>query len=200
MKIFATLPATLVAQVTPYIENNDAAHRMEHMIEVAENGVRIADALHLLHKPFLYAALLHDLYSGRDRTNHHVLAAEWVRENLPPYHQGQLSGGWMVETVSLMCRHHRASGSGNYPNIYCEAFAAADRGPLILERSVRRSFQHHPDPVRVVTHLREKFAPNTGYASINRTHAELFRKENEQFYRELQTLTPEQVVAIVGAQ
>ena len=97
-----------------------------------------------------------------------------------------------------MCVHHRASGRGRYPHIYAEAFAAADRGPLNIERSVQRSWQHCPEPRVVINHLHEKFNPRGGYAVRNTLHENIYREENAEFYRALSDLTTERVLQIVG--
>ena len=198
MELFSVLPQNLVAHIKPIIENNDPAHRWDHIEEVARNGCWMAEQLGLQKEPFLLAALIHDMFSGTMRKEHHALAADWCEAMLSYFLEDTPKQEWWRSIVRDMCYHHRASGRGCYPHIYAEAFAAADRGPLNIERSVQRSWQHHPDAQRVVNHLHEKFNPRGGYAVNNDIHARLYREENAQFYCDLANLTPARVLEIVG--
>lgn len=198
MELFSVLPQNLVAHIRPIIEHNDPAHRWDHIEEVARNGCWIAEKLGLQKEPFLLAALIHDMFSGALRKDHHILAAEWCDAMLSYFLEDTPQQEWWRSIVRDMCFHHRASGRGHYPHIYAEAFAAADRGPLSIERSVQRAWKYSQEPKVVIDHLQEKFNPRGGYAVRNALHETLYSEENVEFYRALSNLTPARVLEIVG--
>lgn len=178
--MFANLHHGLVTVAMHHIVRNDQAHRTDHIMQVAQNCLDIAKRYDLDTTTMLLAALLHDIYSGRDRVNHHLLAAEWVRTNLHKYGYSEE----VVANVAIMCEEHRDSGDGVYTNRLSEAFAAADRGPMDIVSSVERGFgrtisnitDEELDAVwpKTIKMLRDKFGEG-GYACPNAIHAEVYR-------------------------
>lgn len=191
--MFNELHHGLVVHCMHWIDNNDAAHRRDHVLNVANECVKIAEHYKLDRTRLLLAALTHDIFSGRDRKEHHTLAAQWVRDNLGRY-------GYDAETVACvaqMCAEHRASLRGDYSDIYCEAFSAADRGPLNLTASVVRQLGK---PLKAFTEaeLASRFAGvyeklmvkfgRQGYARPNKIHDEFYRGSIRFFKAETETM------------
>ena len=190
--MFNDLHHGLVIRCKHWIDNNDVAHQMAHVKAVAKEARGIAEKYGLDPIRMELAALLHDIYSGRDRKDHHNLAAAWTRQNLGQY-------GYDVETVECvaqMCAEHRASLRGDYSNIYCEAFSAADRGPLSLVGSAERVIGNHLKRIskdeivakfpEFYTKLMSKFG-REGYARPNSIHAEYYKENIEEFIDETKT-------------
>jgi hypothetical protein len=82
-----------------------------------------------------------------------------------------------------MCAEHRASLRGDYSDIYCEAFSAADRGPLSLIHSIERVMGKGlkevslADLTKQFPELYEKLMSKfgrQGYARPNKIHAEFY--------------------------
>lgn len=198
--MFNDLHHGLVVRCKHWIDNNDVAHRMPHVKAVAKEAKRIAEYYKLDPTRMALAALLHDIYSGRDRKEHHNLAATWARQNLGQYGYD----AEMVECVAQMCAEHRASLRGEYSNDYCEAFSAADRGPLSLVGSAERVFGEHLKRIskddivarfpEFYTKLMSKFG-REGYARPNSKHAEYYKENIEEFIDE--TKTEEYALSVV---
>lgn len=197
--MFKELHSGLVAVAMHHIVRNDTPHRTDHIAQVAKNSRAIAANYGLDPVPMLLASLLHDIYSGRSRTHHHTLSSTWAAHYLPLY--GYLEP--VVRNVAFMCKEHRDSGNGQYNSVLSEAFAAADRGPLVLEESVARSLgkslntvSHDELAVRlpgILEHLRNKFSKN-GYACHNAIHEDFYKTEND-FFRSLISLPDIEVLA-----
>lgn len=201
MEIFASLNPELVKwAVSRYEASPDYAHGMGHILEVAHAAREIAHAFDLDPEPMLLAALLHDVFSHVDREQHHVLASDWVLDHLGGY--GYNAG--MVVRVAKMCLEHRASGKDLYPDIYCEAFSAADRGALTIEGFVRRMLKWPEDRTNrarleeVVSHTKEKHSRGKGYARPNQVHAEFYAASLDKFYQDVETLDVARVLEIMG--
>lgn len=191
--MFNELHHGLVVHCMHWIDNNDSAHRRDHVLHVAAECVNIAERYKLDRTRMLLAALTHDIYSGRDRKEHHALAAEWVRQNLGRYGYDADT----VECVARMCAEHRASLRGEYSDIYCEAFSAADRGPLDLAASVARQLgkplkevseaKLAVDFAEIYDKLMVKFG-RQGYARPNKVHDEFYRASIINFKHETENM------------
>ena len=168
---------------------NDPHHREDHILDVTLNAIILASKHGLYnYTPFKLAALIHDMYSGSDRSVHHILAAEWANDNLASY-------GYEIyaSLVAGMCLAHRDSGDGVYHNLHEEIFAAADRGPLSLRSSILRSVSHlnpgaefdmQREFERTVKMLNKKFGAS-GYSCYNRVHDEMYGKQVAAFQHDL---------------
>ena len=201
MEIFASLNQNLVKwAVSRYEASPDPSHGMQHILEVAHAARAISRAYDLDPEPMLLAALLHDVMSHVDREQHHVLASDWVLDHLGEY--GYDAG--LTSRVARMCLEHRASGKDLYPDIYCEAFSAADRGPLTIEGFVRRMLKWPRDrdnQARLeeeVSHTKEKHSRGKGYARPNQVHAEFYASSLDKFYQDVESLTVAKVLEIMG--
>lgn len=197
--MFDKLHHGLVVVAMHHIVRNDTAHRTDHIMQVAKNCVNIAKRHDLDVTTMLLAALLHDIYSGRDRVNHHLLAAEWVRNNLGKYGYSDE----VVANVAIMCEEHRDSGDGVYSNKLSEAFAAADRGPMDIVSSVERGFGRtianisdaELDAVwpKTIKMLRDKFGEG-GYACVNNLHKEYYRFQALTFTNMLKQMDDDSIL------
>lgn len=191
--MFANLHHGLVTVAMHHIVRNDTAHRTDHIMQVAQNCLDIAKRYDLDTTTMLLAALLHDIYSGRDRVNHHLLAAEWVRTNLHKYGYSEE----VVANVAIMCEEHRDSGDGVYSNRLSEAFAAADRGPMEIVSSVERGFGRTIGNItdeeldaawpKTIKMLRAKFGEG-GYSCFNAIHLEVYRLQTTSFVQMLKRM------------
>ena len=170
----------LCKEVDPYITSNDPAHRWEHLIDLMNNTIDIFNRfevppLQLGAEPFTFvlAILYHDIYTGRDRKNHHELAARHVR-----LVHTRFPSKWYTEIcadeLSSMVLYHRASTVvPEYEYASAHWFSAIDRGPMdfknVVMRSVKYQQHHHPDGDHIalaIKHITEKF-DREGYAIKN---------------------------------
>lgn len=74
------------------------------------------------------AAIFHDLFQEENRIQHHELSAHYAAEK--------------SKLVALLCKEHRASFNGEFSNILCEIFSAADRDCLDLKQIIQRSYSY----------------------------------------------------------
>lgn len=107
------------------------------------------------------AAIFHDMFQEKDRRFHHELsaqAAENIFYNIKKERNiidGEITIEYNIrdwdyrfrqyersKLVALMCREHRASFSGQFSNILCEIFSAADRDALNLKHIIQRSYSY----------------------------------------------------------
>ena len=107
------------------------------------------------------AAIFHDLFQEENRIHHHELSAHYA-EKIPTFIRKQydIVDGRLVEEdrimdweykfkypeksklVALLCKEHRASFNGEFSNILCEIFSAADRDCLDLKQIIQRSYSY----------------------------------------------------------
>lgn len=183
-ELFLPCNQALVRIARSFVGRNEPAHDWSHVCAVGAQGVEVAKRLGVDAKPFLLAALCHDMFSDADRAEHHLRAGEWVREHLGTYEDKAL-----VEVVARMCEQHRASYKGEYTGIFEEGFATADRGPVGLAHDCKaywRSFQYtrakNPEYTilrtceAVAAHMIEKFGAG-GYAKWPDLYVKLFKEE-----------------------
>ena len=198
--MFNELHHGLVVYCMHWIDNNDLAHRRDHILAVAKEAADIAKHYGLDRTRMLLAALLHDIYSGRDRKEHHNLAAEWVRANLGKYGYDEDT----VACIARMCAEHRASLRGEYSDIYCEAFSAADRGPLSLIETVERGLGKglteisKKELIEQFPMLYEKLMVKfgrQGYARPNNVHATYYADAINKFVED--TVSMENALEVV---
>lgn len=172
--IFAPISAALVAKCEAAINLNDRGHQFDHILDVAEAGVILAEKYELDKNLFLLAALFHDLFAAFDRENHHTLGAEYARVTLPKWGVSAID----TEIVVGMCENHRSSKSSCVRlTTYERMFQLADRG-LPSEATCRRHVQravYYSDGLgldresgmlRAMNHLKDKFGSG-GYVQAS---------------------------------
>lgn len=168
------------------IERNDVAHHFDHVESVITNAVL---NMTLINKEsFDYknnskirivaiAALLHDTACWCDRANHHIVAAEWVMDTLDSKELLEFYGlvPEEVSSIAIAIREHRASWKHKRSTIESEVVAAADRGELTYEESLRRSYLYgryakklsvQDATIHACDKIAEKYGPE-GYAYEN---------------------------------
>lgn len=154
-----------------YYDNNDHAHKMDHVDDVLMRALSMADILKLddLHKRVLvYCVYGHDIASGIDRENHHSLGAKMISEDpvltlklgtvcVPEIKMDKSlrcndlmnNGGintYTTTTVQMLMAcaafEHRASGVGTFSSILSEIVAAADRDKADPEYQMKRCLSY----------------------------------------------------------
>ena len=138
----------------------------------------------------IFASIIHDFKQHLDRKNHHKLAAEELINliNWSVYLQSINNFKWITRIsknnlyiASKVCMEHRSSFEGEFSNILCEIFNAADNDPLNLKTTIQRSYSYTKDrnpelnnaqvKDQVIMHLEDKFS-RSGYMFKNLKNAE----------------------------
>lgn len=182
----------------------DSAHRLDHILSVKSNAVRIAYLLnetqHL--KNVLVAVAAHDIFSTpADRASHHIKAFNYVLDSAPILRRRFKLTSDDVTEVAYAVLEHRSSHKGGYNSIVSEIVAAADRGiPTVEEvkNYMHRSYLYARDHGKSVTdskfhaigHVQNKFGRN-GKSRVPDWYNALFAKEilERQEYVEMLDLT-----------
>lgn len=168
----------------------DSAHRLDHILSVKSNAVRIAYLLnetqHL--KNVLVAVAAHDIFSTpADRASHHIKAFNYVLDSAPILRRRFKLSSDDVTEVAYAVLEHRSSHKGGYNSIVSEIVAAADRGiPTVEEvkNYMHRSYLYARDHGKSVTdskfhaigHVQNKFGRN-GKSRVPDWYNALFAKE-----------------------
>ena len=168
----------------------DSAHRLDHILSVKSNAVRIAyllnESQHL--KNVLVAVAAHDIFSTpADRASHHIKAFNYVLDSAPILKRRFKLSCDDVTEVAYAVLEHRSSHKGGYNSIVSEIVAAADRGiPTIEEvkNYMHRSYLYARDHGKSVTdskfhatrHVQDKFGRN-GKSRVPDWYNALFAKE-----------------------
>lgn len=112
------------------------------------NGLQV----HTLFVMIGLAAIIHDVYQSKDRKNHHIMAEElcdfFIKEKVSK--KLDISSkdlyfflpDFVFMNVGYMCKQHRASYNGEFRNVLCEIFSAADRDRLDLKQIIQRSYSY----------------------------------------------------------
>lgn len=168
----------------------DSAHRLDHILSVKSNAVRIAYLLnetqHL--KNVLVAVAAHDIFSTpADRASHHIKAFNYVLDSAPILRRRFKLTSDDVTEAAYAVLEHRSSHKGGYNSIVSEIVAAADRGiPTVEEvkNYMHRSYLYARDHGKSVTdskfhaigHVQNKFGRN-GKSRVPDWYNALFAKE-----------------------
>lgn len=176
------LRESIIDEFTKHWELNDAAHRIEHFLEVEGCGNYINDTLGLGYSPklIMLVAFFHDLFAW-SRYNHHLLSAEWVSSTDNPLFADLTEREVLL--VAAGCREHRGSGTMPFTCEFAEMMCSADRGfpstdlTGMLSRAVAfRTAQGVSEEIAIIdakVHLKEKFGSN-GYARYPRLYQKAF--------------------------
>ena len=168
----------------------DSAHRLDHIISVKSNAIRIAYLLNETQylKNILVAVAAHDIFSTpADRASHHIKAFNYVLDSAPILKRRFKLSCDDVTEVAYAVLEHRSSHKGGYNSIVSEIVAAADRGiPTIEEvkNYMHRSYLYARDHGKSVTdskfhairHVQDKFGRN-GKSRVPDWYNALFAKE-----------------------
>lgn len=96
------------------------------------------------------AGIIHDVYQSQNRIDHHIKAKELcdyiIKEREKPNNPHKdlyfFTNAFVMNNVGLMCLEHRASFKGEFSNVLCEIFSAADRDSLDLKQVIQRSYNY----------------------------------------------------------
>lgn len=173
---------------------NDAAHREQHFQEVQGTALQLNRKLGLGVDEVLIAivAWTHDLFAW-DRTNHHTLAAHWVR--VTDFWVIQLLDDEERELVAQACAEHRASYKGEFTSMLSEVISSADRGFASVREILQRAYDYRQGEdespevslKESVEHLVEKFGRG-GYARLPDLYRLFYAIELEQRYNDIERL------------
>lgn len=154
--------------------------------------------IYTIAKVLTSAALVHDIFSDKNREEHNELVCQWIYDVI----KDKSLHSWCCHysdtelyLLSNVVREHRASYTAPYTNSLCELFNVADLGPIDIESVISRCYQFrngnedkefevrctitenylknecgfNNDDVAVLYHLQDKYSKKYGYA---------FNKEN----------------------
>lgn len=185
---------------------NDAVHRQNHFVEVAQAGHAINEALGLQvpAHPIEIVAWVHDLYAFQ-RETHHLDSAAWVLDTQDVVISAL---SWEEkQAVSRTCAEHRASYKGHYSSTLSELMASVDRGFASPGDVLTRAYQYALAQVgnqeeavtQAVEHLIEKFGRD-GYQKLPVMYSSFYAGHLEAryvFIDRLPTLTPSEVKGLL---
>lgn len=166
-------------------EQNDAAHRIDHIDEVYQNAIQINTVLGLgLDTGYLAIIVYtHDLFAVH-RNNHHDLAAAHLLTTDEWYMTGIDKNTRIL--LANAVREHRASYKGAYSSMLSEVLASADKGaPTNLLAMIERSFMYGRTKLALDTtdatihafkHMHEKFGRN-GYAKYPSIYHAMYKAD-----------------------
>lgn len=161
---------------------SNVAHGIVHVETVMKRALLLNEKYNLKidETEIVMSALLHDIFSSKDRDNHHELAAKWVESSMMP----SLGDKHSKARIANAIREHRASYKGKYSSPLSELLASADRDLPVLEDILLRMYHHRldldpkatkneiiPDMIK---HLGEKYSRD-GYI----TYPDLYKLDNE---------------------
>lgn len=138
------------------------------------------------------AGIFHDLFQEEDRENHHLRVKEITDSIKQKRNQNQhlmerdiyfFLSMFMLSNIEIICSEHRASFIGNFSNVLCEIFNVADKDPLDLKDTIKRSWKYTSNKLgtkneeliidEVLNHLKDKFSSN-GYLFKNQPKDGIF--------------------------
>ena len=185
------------------IELNDAAHDLNHVVNVYIKMLDIDKVLNLgiNKKMILLAAFLHDLKCHVDRKKHCILSAYYVIDcyyNVgckDPFIKYLTEEKVIILADSII--KHRASGNEVPGSGLAGLLYAADKDVPLLEEIVLRSYEYGSNCEHVLKHLKEKFS-SEGYLKYNIYYKLYYGVISiERMRNEISNLTVEKIRDIV---
>lgn len=145
--------------------NNDKGHNMIHMYNVLYYAFKLNDNLEnkIDEEVILTTVYLHDLFCYKDRKNHNVLAADFVRKSsfMKRYFDEET-----VEMIASAIYKHRTKFKDRKTDLEKILFDADKLDSMLdiyrmIERSIFYNIKNNPDGVDifndVYNHLKEKY-------------------------------------------
>ena len=185
------------------IELNDAAHDLNHVINVYNKMVNIDSMLNLSidKKMITLAAFLHDLKCHIDRKKHCLLSANYVTDC---YYSLSCKDSFIKqlteEEVTILADtiiKHRASGNEIPEEGLAGLLYASDKDAPILEDIVIRSYMYDNNYDHVLAHMQDKFS-SEGYLKYNNYYKEYYGSEViDKLHNEISNLTTDKIRDIV---
>jgi len=180
--------------VLSYYKKNDGAHQIEHADEVYQNFLDIDKKLNTKFNKdmMIVIAYCHDMFSTIEyRKIHEIKASEWVLENKELFNFNEDE----IKIVACAIREHRASYKGEFCSMYSKCMNAADKGVLLLNDTLKRSYKYHLDRgdkeyaiKEVFDHMKDKFG-STGYYQPDEFYLECYNDSYKKFTKDVDELT-----------
>ncbi len=181
----------VVEYATPYYQNNDNGHQIDHAISVLDNALQFKRKLNLVipDREIVAAAIMHDIQLYLGRTDHHYNGWLFVsKADYPGRTSFSTSAG---ERIELAVFQHRASYDGAFTSELSSLISSADRGiPSTIKELLDRMLicktdwarRHNKllssDEIMVesVNHLKEKFG-SCGYSRYPDIYRKMFNNQ-----------------------
>jgi len=165
-------------EIVPLYDNFDAGHRRDHVHQVMDRALNLAQYYPEVDPAIvLAAAAYHDLGLAHGREQHHIHSAHIVRQD------DRLLQWFTTDEINIIAdaaQDHRASSGTEPRTIYGKIVAEADRliePTTIIRRTIQFSLDHFPQFTReqhlerVVQHLHEKYGEG-GYLRLWIPHSD----------------------------
>ncbi|MGN0187958.1 MAG: HD domain-containing protein [Candidatus Cryptobacteroides sp.] len=157
--------------IIPRYDDFDAAHRRDHVMNVINRSLELAQHYDVDEDMVYAASAYHDTGLAVDRKTHHLESGRIVRSdaNLRQWFSQE-----QIETIAQAVEDHRASSGHEPRSIYGKIVAEADRQidiDTIIRRTVQYGISHYPGLdreghwERTLEHLLEKYAEG-GYLRL----------------------------------
>jgi len=158
-------------EIIPRYAGFDKAHRMEHVLQVISESLKLAQFYEVDERMVYVVAACHDIGLCEGREQHHLVSGRLMREdkNLRKWFTNE-----EVEVMAQAVEDHRASLGHPPRSIYGCIVAEADRliEPMnVLLRTIQYGLSHYPELSkeqhyqRFCEHLQEKYAEG-GYLKL----------------------------------
>ena len=178
--------------------NNDAAHMIDHADEVVDGLLELNKEYKYPEKIAILTGYIHDIFTGSNRENHHILASHYVLGRKDKYLKKL--GKNDLQLIADAVLQHRASYKGEFTSTLSEMISVADKGKPIFIEVVKRSLKYHKEsPNRVLEvyeHLKDKFG-TYGYSKYADMYLKLYGDELKVFNKEVDDLTLRKLENIV---
>jgi len=177
---------TVVSIVKPLYKNNDDAHKIGHALDVMYEALRLNEVcgFKVPHIQIILASLFHDTYSSEDRHAHHLKGARYYSILSPVFNLDKKTNDAIIAAI----REHRASYTGVRKSNLSKLISTADIGKPDLKNMIERSLKYNKgDMGEVIKHMKEKFGRD-GYANYSPIYKEIYKKEIEKLWDEIDLL------------
>lgn len=138
--------SNLLSKCIDSIEENDLAHRNDHVLDVCQRGRELyellKDDLGLRHsdlKVILHACLMHDLGCKYNRDDHHLIGYGLVYDFYNKYSINVKLTNKELELTAICVMEHRSSNPKPPSNILSEIVSIADTGKPVIDKYLKRT-------------------------------------------------------------
>ncbi len=161
----------LEQEILPQYDNYDKGHNRDHILEVANGSLELANNREVNLDMVYTAAIFHDIGLCEGRDIHHLASAKMLRSDnfISNYFSAT-----NLEIIAQAIEDHRASSKESPRSIYGEILSSADR-IINLDTIILRSFYHsekhcpHYSTIehinRIYNHIQDKYGEG-GYLKI----------------------------------
>ena len=157
--------------ILPRYSTYDKGHNIDHITEVANASLELAQGKNLDLDMIYTAAIFHDLGLIEGRETHHLTSAVMLRKDefINDFFDSE-----RINIIAMAIEDHRASCKNPPRTIYSEILSSADRiiePNKIIMRTYYYGLDHYPEIdfeeqlVRIYEHIQNKYSEN-GYLKI----------------------------------